>query len=157
MESILRVASWRRPVLARTAVILTCSLALNAQSWDRLRELKPGERVKVLETAGQEHQGTFRGATADAVQIGTDKSELTIERARVKRVQVRSNARRARKAAILGGIGLAIGVTVDQTLGVRLRNEGDSTGRAAMYAVPIGLLGGIGASFPGYDTVYKAR
>jgi hypothetical protein len=52
-----------------------------------------------------------------------------------------------------------VGVTVDRTLGEYLRNEGHGSGlsRAVTYIAPIALLGGIGAAFPAYRTVYHAR
>jgi hypothetical protein len=133
------------------------ALALRAQSWEDLRGLRPGDRIVVQEAAGTQHKGTFASVSAEALTLRTEKSEVALERARIRRVQVPSGARRARNAILGAAIGIAIGVTVDQTLGTRLRNEGDSTGRAAMYAAPTAALAGIGAALPAYRTVYKAR
>jgi hypothetical protein len=137
--------------------LLACGLPLAAQSWDALRELKPGDAVGVLDTAGHERKGVFTAFSTDAISLQTAGGQVSIDRPRVRRVRVRSNARRARKALIGAAIGVAVGVTVDQTLGVRLRNEGNGSGRAVTYIAPIALFGGVGAVFPAYRTVYRAR
>jgi hypothetical protein len=49
-----------------------------------------------------------------------------------------------------------VAVTVDQTLGTYLRNEGVNNGRAITYIAPIGLFGGIGAALSSYKTIYRA-
>lgn len=136
---------------------LTFGLALSAQSWDTLRSLKPGDSIKILDAAGHESKGAFRAATADTITLTTGKNQTSIERPRVRRIQVRSGSRRVRNALIGAGIGLAIGVTVDQTLGAYLRNETGDSGRAITYAGPIGLFGGLGAALPAYRTVFRAR
>lgn len=146
------------PVCTLTGLaFLLCGCSVYAQSWDELRGLSAGERVRVLDTTGREHKGAFTAVTADAISVQTGKSEVAIEKARVRRVQVRSGARRVRNAVIGAAIGVAIGVTVDQTLGVRLRNESDKSGRPVTYLAPIGLFGGIGAAIPAYRTVYRVR
>ena len=138
--------------------LLACSIPLAAQSWEDLRGLKPGDRVKVRDTAG-ERTGTFRAVSADDIRIETGKNEVTIERARVRRVQVKSTSRRVRNVVIGAAIGVAVGVILDQSLGTYFRNEsGQSSGaRAFTYIAPIGLFGGIAAIPAGYRTVYRAR
>lgn len=119
--------------------------------------MKAGDQIRVLDTSGHEQKGTFRAATPESITLETDKTEVAVERARVRRVQVRSNSRRLRKALIGAAIGVAVGVTVDQTLGVRLRNESNTSGQAITYIAPIALFAGVGAAFPGYRTVYRAH
>ncbi len=127
------------------------------QSWDALRELKAGERIRVLEIAGTEHRGAFSTVSNDAVTVQTSKGEVAIERARARRVQIASGTRRFRNAVIGAAIGVAVGVTVDQTLGTYFRNESGQTGaaRAVTYVAPISVLGGIGAALPSWRTIYK--
>ncbi|HEY2016559.1 MAG TPA: hypothetical protein VGH38_23810 [Bryobacteraceae bacterium] len=137
--------------------IFAFSLPLCAQSWDELHSLVPGDRINVLDTTGKELKGTFRAVSADAITVASGQSETAIERLRVRRVQVRSSSRRVRNAVIGVAIGLAIGVAVDQTLGTYLRNESGDSGRAATYAAPIALFGGVGALLPPYRTVYRLR
>lgn len=138
-------------------LVLIPGLHLFAQSWDAVCRLQPGDRVRVLEIAGPEHKGTFASCSGGAVAIRTDKGEATVERATVRRVQVRSGTRRLRNVLIGAGIGVAIGALADQTLGAYMRNEfTESTGvRAATYVAPVAVFGGIGAAIGNWRTVYK--
>jgi hypothetical protein len=141
------------------AVILTMVLGcvpISAQSWESLSSVQ-GQHVKVLDRLGEERKGVCESVGADAITIQTGKGQVSIEKAKVRRVQVKSGTRRARNLAIGAAIGVAVGVTVDQTIGRYLRNEVSDSGRPAMYLVPIGLFGGIGAAMSPYRTVYRAR
>ena len=137
--------------------LLACGLPLCGQSWDVLRGLYPGDRIKILDNAGQEFKGAFTSATADSISMKSDNRELAIERPRVRRVQVRASSRRVRNILIGVGLGLAVGVTVDQTVGTYLRNEAGESRRALTYIAPIALCAGIGAALPAYRTVYRMR
>jgi hypothetical protein len=132
------------------------AVPLRAQSWDELRGIKPGDRISVTDTAGRELKGTFTSVSSEALSLPTGNNEVAIERARVRRVRIRSNSRRVRNAVIGAAIGVAIGVTVDQTLGTRLRNEAGESGRAITYITPIGVFGAIGAALPANRTIYRA-
>ena len=93
----------------------------------------------------------------DTISVQTGKGVVAIDRARVRRVQVRSHALRARIAVIGAAVSVAVGAVVDQTLGAYLRNETGASGRAVTYIAPIALFGGIAALVPPYRTVYHAR
>ena len=138
-------------------ILLTAAVALHAQSWDTLRGLRPGDSVRVYETSGQKHQGQFAGFSADAITLSVNGTQTPFERARVRRVQVRSGSRRVRRMLIGVGIGVAVGLVIDQTLGAVFRNEtGETTGeRALTYVVPAGVFGAIFGAFPAYRTVYR--
>jgi hypothetical protein len=84
---------------------------------------------------------------------------VEIERARVHRVQVRAGSRRVRHILIGAGIGLAVGIAVDQSVDTYFRNEvGENGGVPAVtYAAPIALFAGIGAAMSPYRTIYRAR
>jgi hypothetical protein len=143
----------------RTLILLLLpALHLYAQqSWDALRQLKPGVRVRVLEIVGTEHKGAFGGVSADAITLQTGTGEAMVERSLVRRVQIPSGARRVRNVVIGAAIGVAVGVTVDQTLGSYFRNEsGETAGaRAVTYIAPTGLFGGIAAAMGSWQTVYR--
>jgi hypothetical protein len=141
-----------------TLAVIACGLPLQAQSWEALGSLKPGDRVRILDVAGLDHNGSFVEVASGAITVRSGNGDVNVERARVRRVAVRSGSRRLRNAVIGAGIGLAIGLVVDNTLGVRLRNEGqESSGaRAATYIGPIALFGGLLAARPAYQTIYRA-
>ncbi len=139
--------------------MLACGALLRAQSWEALHELKSGDRIEVVDDAGKQHKGIYAAHSADAISLTSRNSQVSIDRAHVRRVKVRSGTRRVRNLAIGAGIGLALGLTIDNTLGAYFRNEtGESAGaRALTYIAPIAVFGGIGAAMPGRRTIYKSR
>lgn len=143
--------------LALPIAVLFAALPIAGQSWDAVRGLQKGDRVKVLERNGTEHKGTVTSVTPEAVSLATGTTEVSVGRPRVKRVQLHSASRRVRNIAIGAGIGLALGVVVDQTVGAYLRNESSSTGRPWSYIVPIGLFSGLGAALSPYRTIYNVK
>src|SRR5215469_13473173 len=80
----------------QVAVLAAAALSLRAQTWDTLKSLKPGDHVKVQGDAGPEHSGQFRAVTAESITLATEKAEVAIEKAKVRRVKVRSGSRRVR-------------------------------------------------------------
>jgi hypothetical protein len=126
---------------------------LYADSWDTVRALHPGDRVKVWDKDGAEHRGAVATVTDTTIAL----AQISIERPRVKRVAVHARARRIRNIAIGAGVGLAIAVAVDQTLGHYLRNESNTTARPAIYLAPIGLCGAIAAAVSPYRTIYRVK
>ena len=92
------------------------------------------------------------------MSISADNGEAMVERTRVKRVKLRSGSRRVRNTIIGAGIGFAVGLTIDQTLGTYFRNESsEGTGaRVLTYLAPAGIFAVIGAAFPAYRTIYRA-
>ena len=146
-----------RVSLRSCLLILLMAVSLPAQSWDTLRGLKIGDRIRVLDAEGKNQRGTFSALADDSLTLQTRKGPLSIDRARVRKVDVRSNSRRLRNFLIGSGIGVATGVAIDQTLGALFRNEsGQDDGlRALTYIAPIALFGGLSA-FPAYRTLYRA-
>jgi len=147
----------RRRSLPFLLALIVCALPVGAQSWDVVRGLQPGNRVKVQETGGQQHKGVMAAVSPEAISLTVGNTQVSIDRTRVKRVQVHRGSRRARNIAIGAGIGVALGVLVDQTIGTYLRNEVSSEGRPLMYVIPIGLFGGIGAAMSPYATIYRVK
>jgi hypothetical protein len=148
------------PRAFRVVILLACGgLALRAQSWDLLRGLGPGDKIKVVDTSHREHKGAFTAFAERGISFEAGKGVVEIERARVDRVQIRAASRRARNILIGAGIGLAVGVAVDQSAGRYLRNETGENGgaRAVTYIAPIALFAGIGAALSPYRTIYRAR
>jgi len=136
---------------------LICCVPLGAQSWESLAGLKPGDRIRVVDTAGNERMGAFVAVSADSIALRTGKGEEAVSQARVRLVQIRTGLRRVRNVAIGAAIGLGIAIAVDCTYGQYMRNEGGDGRRGVTYPIPIALFGGIGAATPGYRTLYRAK
>jgi hypothetical protein len=130
-----------------------------SHDWGRLSQLRPGDRIQVIQTDGREQVGDFAAATADSLTITSASAQTRLERSRVRKVVVLSRSKRLRNTLIGAGIGFAVGLTLDQTVGTYLNNEvGYSAGaRTLVYLAPIGLFGGIGAAIASHPTIYQAR
>ncbi len=127
-------------------------------SWDEVQGLSTGQILKIATKGGTTHKGAFASLAGTSLRIVEGSAEASISKDDVLRVEVRAEGRRARNVLIAAGVGLAIGIVLDQTLGTIARNEtGEDSGtRVATVALPAALLGGIAALFPGYRTVYRA-
>jgi len=139
-------------------ILLILQMPLSAQTWDVLRGLKAGDRIQIVDAEGNRHRGTFSTVSDDSIALETRQGRLSVDKARIRKVQIRSSSARLRNILIGAGIGVAVGVTVDQTAGTYLRNEvGEGPGgRALTYIAPIALIAGL-CSFPAYKTLYRSR
>ena len=140
-------------------MLLLAFVRLEAQSWDSVRALQPGTQVRVEELSGKEHRGKVASVSAEAISVDTGRGREAVERTRVRRVEVRAPSRRLRNGLIGAGIGLAVGLLADNTLGAYFRNEAGEGGgaRAVTYIAPIGVFGAIGAAIPPRRTIYKSK
>ena len=141
----------------KVVLALLACVPLQAQPWDELRGLRPGDKIDVVDTGHQQYKGGFTAFSERGVSLATAQGVVEIERARVSRVQVRAGSRRVRNLLIGVAIGVGVGVAIDQSLGRYLRNESGDQYRALTYIAPIALFGGIAAALPAYRTIYRAR
>lgn len=145
-----RIAGWRRMFRA----VMLSAMALCAQSgdWAQVQALGPGAQIDVKRFSGG---GLVRGVVTrvseDAIVVQRESDTLTVGRAEVRRVRLRSKEKsktgRITGAAILGGLSVPMAVITD---------GGGS--RAAIIPVNAGLGYLIGWAFDGHKriTLYKA-
>jgi hypothetical protein len=137
------------------ALAFTGLLAAAPKTWDNVGRLKPGAAVEVI-TADHAERGEFVASSTESLTIRTKTGERKFTRMEVMRVVSRGQSRRLRNALIGAGVGAALGLVTDQTLGTYLRNESNPSGaRALIWTIPIAAGTGIGAAFPSYPVVYK--
>jgi hypothetical protein len=145
--------------MLRLIVVLWIAVAAAhaATGWERLSELRPGDRIVVVQTDGKEYDGQMLRVTADSLSLRAEGSEITVERTKILRVTLRKS-RRLRNALIGAGIGFAVSLTLDKTLGTYLNNETGyhAKAKALIWALPIGMGAVAGSASPGYPTVYRA-
>jgi len=134
------------------------SLAKSAQNnWDNLKELRPGQKIEVVDSSMKTLKGAFVSFTDEAISLQAGKREESVARAKVVRVSVRDNSHRTRNmllgSGILGGIILIpAGILLGQQ-----SNEGNSCG-ACVAAIVAGFGGGAAlGAIPGSRTVYRAK
>jgi hypothetical protein len=134
------------------SLLLITMAALLAQTdgWILLRGIYPGQDTHVHLLSGGKQTGGFISTTDANIVIRLRTGDQTFTKDQIRKVSVRKLGKRARNALIGGGIGAGV------MGGVAAGLTGDST-IAAAAAVGYGIIGaGIGALFPGYDTLYRA-
>jgi hypothetical protein len=132
--------------------------AADRSSWDEVTRLPSGNVVRVTDKTGKQTKGSFVSASANAIVLSDKSSQVSIDRANVRRIE-KKPGHRVRNALIGAGIGLAAGIAIDQTLGTILRNEAgeDAGARALTILAPTAIFGGIGALTGGYRTIYSTK
>lgn len=136
--------------------LASVGLALAApKTWESLGQLTSGSLVEVV-TSDHAEKGAFVSSSTESLTIQTRSGERRFLRVDVVRVVFRGKSRRGRNALIGVGVGAAIGLVADQTLGTYLRNESNPDGaRALIWSIPIAFCGGMGAVFPSYRVIYR--
>jgi hypothetical protein len=125
------------------------------KTWENLRRLNPGDSIEVV-VKDHKEKGTFVSTTAETLTIKTSSGETSLARPDVTRVTSKSGFHRARNILLGIGIGAAIALTIDATLGTILRNESNPpNARAVIWTVPIAAGAGVGAALPSKQTIYK--
>jgi len=123
--------------------------------WENLGQLKSGAPIEVV-TSDRTEKGEFVSNSTESLTILTRRGERKFLRPEVVRVVSRTQSRRIRNILIGAGVGAAIGLVTDQTLGAYLRNESNpDNARALIWILPIALCGGIGAAFSSYPVIYR--
>ena len=128
-------------------------------SWENLRQLRPGQRIEVVDMKLNSRQGAFTGYSEEAISLRTGKDEVTIPRADVLSVKNRESSHRGRNALLGLAIGAASGLVVGAVAGATYHEEGE-TGVFVLVFTPIGagVGAGVGAAMPaGEVTVYRAK
>ena len=149
-------------VLVAAALLTTQSWAAprDNASWQNVQALTAGTRVELSRKSGERVSGSLRSATADSVVLTAKQQEVSIPRAEVSRIVVKSKGR----GKWIGlAIGAGAGAGTGAAIGTRLANEsaGDinlkalSTAVVAAAGALIGLA--VGATLDGkHSTVYIA-
>ncbi len=139
-------------------ILFSFSVVSVAQTsdWAILRQLLPGQKVKVQSSDGKSHVGVVRSVTDDSISIG--KTDI-IQRPDVQQVDLWSPGHHGRNALI----GLAVGAGVGVGLGASCGHDSIvSTGQCMAVGAPLfgGIGAGVGALLPSHGKwreVYRTR
>jgi hypothetical protein len=133
-------------------------LAQSSQNnWDNLKQLRPGEKIEVVDSSMKTLKGAFVSFSDEAISLQVSKREESVLRATVVRVSVRDTSHRTRNmllgAGILGGVALgAIAVPLEMS-----GNKGSNSG-TYVAAIAVGLGGGAALGvIPGSRTLYRIK
>ena len=141
--------------MSRIVLLLALSVgAMLGQTdiWTRLRGISPGQTVHVHLVDGTLQKGRFISTDEGAIVVRQRTGGQSFAKDQIRTVSVRKASKRWRNA----GIGAAIGAGATAGLVGYVKEGGEGAG---FYAAAIGIYGlvgaGIGALFPGYDTIYR--
>lgn len=97
--------------------ILTIPCASTAQnkqaSWQNLNAIQVGQEIQVIEMSSTKDSGTLLSVSDSAISLQTQAGERAVQRQDVRRVSIKTKARRERSTLI----GLAIGTGSGVALG----------------------------------------
>src|SRR5450755_614675 len=142
-----------RLLLIALASVGLVSAAPASKTWESLGQLHSGAPIEVV-TSDRAEKGEFVSSSTESLTIR--HGEQRFLRPEIVRVVSRTQSRRTRNVLIGVGVGAAIGLVTDQTLGAYLRNESNPvSARPLIWTLPIALCGGIGAAFPSYPVIYR--
>ena len=154
---ILQSASNYHPVAAVLLALLLAAPAFsrNETNWKNLGNLKPGQRIGVIQSDGNRIEGAFAAVSDSTLSIRTDQV-IAVPKDSVVWVYRRSRVSRGLRAAIGAGIGVALGVALNGTIGQYLRNEAHDTSPAVWIGAGAAAGAGIAAATGGGNrTVYS--
>ena len=121
-------------------------------SWDNLKQLQVGQKTEVTLTSLKSVEGTWVDFSDEMITLKVDNQPRSIERSSVSRVSLRENPRRLRSTLLGLAIGGGAGLVVSAAFGSK--SEGALRRIAPVCA---GAGAGLGAAFPSYQTVYRAK
>lgn len=153
-----------RVVFPFLSVFLISSLcSAENPEWNNLKQLSPGQQVRVQLSDTKFSKGDFQSVSDDAIVIRAKGADQTFQRSGVKKVSSRHSGHRARHAligaAIGAGAGLGIGASIDNDCNSQSIVCTGNKGKAILTPV-FGLIGaGIGALLPagGWQEIYRQK
>lgn len=128
-------------------------------SWERLGQIRTGQRIEVVTSRMKSVQGTFLGFTEQSISIKGSPDEVSIPRAEVVSIRNKETDHRKRNVLLGLAIGAAGGLAAGVIRGATYHEEGE-TGVFVMVATPIGagIGAAVGAALPsGSATIYRVR
>jgi hypothetical protein len=153
-----------RMVLPFLGLLVSSSLCGGQNpAWNNLKQLTPGQQVRVVVNNNKSFKGQFQSTTDDAIIIRSKDTDQTLLRSSVQLVSSRRAAHRGRHAligaAIGAGAGLGIGAAIDDDCSSNSIVCTGNKGKAILTPV-LGLLGAvIGALLPagGWQEIYRSN
>lgn len=157
----LRITTVLAAAILITAILSPAAWAQekSEDSWDNLRQLRPGQRIEVVNMKLQSFHGDFGGYSEEAISLRTDQDEVAIPRADVFSVRNRKRAHRGRNALIGLAIGAASGLAVGAVAGATYHEQGETRVFVSVFTpIGAGVGAGVAAAIPaGAVTIYRAK
>jgi hypothetical protein len=130
-------------------------LALAADSWDNLAQLRPGQRIEVVDRKLASVTGEFAAYSDDGITL---RGGRTIPRADVLSVKNRERTHRRRNVLLGLALGAGAGLAAGAIRGATYHEEGEGPVFMMVYTpIGAGIGAAAGAALPaGGVTIYRA-
>jgi hypothetical protein len=125
------------------------------ESWDNLSRLKAGTRIEVVDMNLKKVKGVFLSFSEGSITFRASKTEQSINRPDVYRVNNRDNNKHLRNGLIGVGIGVGAGLGIGAATCGTCSDSWRGTVMGAMAGMG-GGLGAIGFAVGSHETVYRA-
>ena len=127
--------------------------------WDNLKNLAPGQLIRVVLNQAKSLNGQFRSVSDDGLVLRVGGEEQTIARQDILRISTKGVSHRMRNALIGAGIAAGVGAAAvgvcDYREVIPCGGEGAAIGAALL--APLGAAGGAVMPTGGWHDVYRAR
>jgi len=134
-----------------------CGAKSSQGNWDNLEELRPGQKIEVVDSNMKTLNATFVSVSDEAISLQVGTSVESVLRAKVVRVSVHDNSHRMRNMLLGAGIAGGIALIPAGILLVQQGNEGNSCSACAA-AIVAGFGGGAAlGAIPGSRTIYRTK
>jgi hypothetical protein len=153
-----------RVMLTLLGLLISTSLpGAENPAWNNLKQLSPGQQIRVVLNSKKSLKGQFQSITDDAIIVHASGADQTLSRPSVQQVSSRRPGHRGRHAligaAIGAGAGLGTGAAIDADCSPQSIVCTGNKGKAILTPV-FGLIGaGIGALLPAnrWQEVYRSN
>jgi len=137
------------------ACLLAVPSVVSAQ-WENLNTLQAGQKIQVVQTSKKD-SGTFLSVSDKEISLQGKSGAQKIQRQDVRSVKLMVNKHRLRNTLIGAGVGAGAGAGISAAAWEPRGFLGGRGTGAAVGAV-IGAAGGagVGALWPGHETIYRA-
>ena len=149
-----------RRILALIVVVMIphWALAQSAKnSWDSLKQLVPGQEIRVVLNDAKSYQGRFELISDEAMTVRLAAGEQSFARQDILRVSAKGKSHRLRNVLIGAGIGGGIS---GAAVAANYSFDPEAGAIAAVVGIPIATIAGagVGAVIPtgGWHDVYRA-
>jgi len=154
---LIAVAIFNKPLMAGAVGV--------ESSWDNLKSLAPGQRIRVVLNSAKSAEGNLETVTAEALSVKQASGVESYARQDILRVSTRGEKHRSRNALLgaAGGaaVGLAIGAGVDHGCSGSGLSSCIVPNAGKIVLTPVGAVVGAvaGALIPtgGWHDMYRAR
>ena len=125
-------------------------------NWDDLKQLSPGQRIRIVLNDAKSYEGRFQRLTDDAIVAHLKSGDQTFERQSVLRVSRRHKPHRGRNALIGAVAGAATLLIYDQA-GCSDCDQGTKAGDTIGGALLGAAVGALVPTGVGWKDLYRAR